>query len=366
MGAYAAGHPAPPVRANTDPPTSKRLNRTQPTNKKVGPSGQEWIEGDPFLDACTCTTNCNCRKGQRVLYRAQAQDGDGHNGFGEIRYILKDDLGRDCGDHSACRNGNQEEKKSGKTKGKLGLKEPSPASKEDIQRMTEGIEALHEKMEGLGLNQPGGFGGPSRMPFGGTGAHPAMMESMDPRVRPGMGGDPYGMSGPGRMPVGMGGPMGGRPDRIARMGMRGPMPGEMGYEDDMPFSESAFGMGDMMDPMEMGGRPGRMMAGRRSMPPEFMPPRRPRGRGGPRGPPGLGMDMEMGGFGRGLPPMGGRGMGGRRARFGGRRRRPEFGDEELDMEMGMRGGLGGRGGGREEYGDMDDDDDEAAWEDENG
>ncbi|KAF2248456.1 hypothetical protein BU26DRAFT_506163 [Trematosphaeria pertusa] len=65
MGAYAAGHPAPPVRANTDPPTSKRLNRTQPTNKKVGPSGQEWIEGDPFLDAWATSTVSGASSGWR-------------------------------------------------------------------------------------------------------------------------------------------------------------------------------------------------------------------------------------------------------------------------------------------------------------
>ncbi|KAF2686381.1 hypothetical protein K458DRAFT_387389, partial [Lentithecium fluviatile CBS 122367] len=169
MGAYAAGTPhSPPhlpARANTEPPTSSRLNRRQGPGKKVGPSGQEWIQGDPFLDACTCTTNCTCRKGQRVLYRSQAQDGDGEgngkNGWGEIRYVLKDDLGRDCGDHEKCRghenfdesdDGKKGRRKGkGKGKGKKGVRERDGESEGFRDELRECLKGIQDDLAGIKL-----------------------------------------------------------------------------------------------------------------------------------------------------------------------------------------------------------------------
>jgi len=381
MGAYAAGAPPPPapVRANIEPPTSSRLNRRQSSSKKAGPSGQEWIEGDPFLDACTCTTNCTCRKGQRVLYRSQAQDGDGHKGWGEIRYVLKDDLGKDCGDHSKCHGHTHEDESDGGKKGKKKGKPRKQDSEKDEfhEEMRERMKALQEDLAGMKLkdrsNRPGI---PPSSPYGPmppNGPPPEMMEGMDPRLAAQYGGGPFGTGGPSRPrppPPGMGGPLGARRDRMPRSGFPDPgMPPGMDLVDEQPCSESGYGLDDMASPMEMGGRlpRQRMGGGRRAMPADLMgafPPRRPRGRG-PRGlPPD--MDLGSGGFGRGPapPPMGRRE---RRQRNGGGRRRArlDFDEDGMSVGMGMRGGLGGRGGPREDYGDVEDDGDEP-WEDLHG
>lgn len=120
MGAYAA--PSPKIsRSHTSTTTAERMHR-----KTAGGSGKEWIKGDDFLDACICTTNCTCREGHRVLYRSRDDggdsDGEGRYRSGEIRYILKKDLGKDCGDHSGCKkdDSEKEEKMSKKEKKKRG------------------------------------------------------------------------------------------------------------------------------------------------------------------------------------------------------------------------------------------------------
>lgn len=106
--AHATSEPPPPaahgVNKTSQPATAGGVRKA---DVPVAPGGGEWIEGDPFLDACICSTDCMCRKGQRVLYRARAgdntADGNGTHS-GEIRYVFKDSVGRDCGDHSGCVN----------------------------------------------------------------------------------------------------------------------------------------------------------------------------------------------------------------------------------------------------------------------
>ncbi|KAF2126023.1 hypothetical protein P153DRAFT_83728 [Dothidotthia symphoricarpi CBS 119687] len=231
MAAYTA--PSKPTRSYTEPPTSTKLNRNQPASKKVGPSGREWLDGDAFLDACVCTTNCTCRKGHRVLYRSKDdawdEDAEGENryGSGEIRYILKEDLGRDCGDHEGCK-----EKKSTKSSDDESARKERKKGKKQVKKEKEKfegfkeelLEALDERFEDMKKSQKpqrgtrfaadlGNFEPPGPSPFGME--EPGM--HMDPRMaqRRGMPADPYGMnmggmSGMGKMAPGMADPMMGR------------------------------------------------------------------------------------------------------------------------------------------------------------
>ncbi|KAL5119317.1 hypothetical protein ACEQ8H_002804 [Pleosporales sp. CAS-2024a] len=99
LGLYTK--PALISRSQTTPTVAEHMH-----GKATGKSG-EWLAGDPFLDACMCTTNCTCRQGHRVMYRSRddggsADGGEGRCVQGEIRYVLKDDVGKDYGDHSGC------------------------------------------------------------------------------------------------------------------------------------------------------------------------------------------------------------------------------------------------------------------------
>ncbi len=164
MGTYTAeGNPRPtrPSRARTEPQTSTRLNRGQHSGGRVGPSGKEWIEGDGFLDACICTTSCKCRKSQRVLYRTRndrrntpgnesddEEDGPEY-GSGEIRYILKDDLGRNCDDHSGCNKRNEDSEKEERAK-KGQKKREEQERKEQFAGLKEDLlEALDERFQNM-------------------------------------------------------------------------------------------------------------------------------------------------------------------------------------------------------------------------
>ena len=148
MGAYTSPS-SPTAAAPRRPSTSARINRAEPRDRHIGPSGNEWLRGDSFLDACRCTTNCTCRKGQRVLYRARrgkygrtdAEDGDAGSETGreegEIRYILKDDLGRDCGDHGACQPKSRGGRNGGDSDDSDEAGKKSQKKKEDKKRKQE-------------------------------------------------------------------------------------------------------------------------------------------------------------------------------------------------------------------------------------
>jgi hypothetical protein len=303
MGAYAKANASPKLsRSHTAPTTADRLHRT---GQRVGPSGKEWIKGDEFLDACICTTGCTCRDGHRVLYRSRDDsygDSDDTNSpryrSGEIRYILKKDLGRDYGDHSGCKK--LESESEGKTSEK-DKKQEEKKRKEQFQSFKEDIlEALDERLDALKkerLSKAGSVSSP-RPPFAGLGPTPFAAMGRDPRAMDPMmtqklgmnggmgmmgmntGGNPYamGMPGMGKLPPGMQDAMG-----------RGPMhPGQMGgmaFEDEMSMADmeamnmgiSYFANGKRMEPRSMS--PGRRKPGPIDV--EFY--RRSLGTGGRRG-----------------------------------------------------------------------------------
>lgn len=261
--------------------TSTRLNRNQPPSHTVGPSGKEWIPGDAFLDACTCTVNCTCREGHRVLYHSKDEvlsDSDENGGSGggggrpryaqgEIRYILKKDLGRDCGDHKGCarrRNssGSSDDEGGGRRdKGRKGKKEKDK-EKEDKQRKAEFntmknqlLSAFDEKFEEIKRaksSKASSIASP-RPPFTGLhhptypGAGMAGMNmdmnpaAIDPMLAQKMGGLGLGMDMPN--PYAM--PASGMPGRQMRSAPgRMEMGGRVGFEDDMPMPmDMPMGMG---------------------------------------------------------------------------------------------------------------------------
>lgn len=64
-----------------------------------------WGDG---IDTCICTTNCKCRKGERAVkwYEGMAKIGGEEvpvRAKLNTRFVLKDDIGKDCGDHSGCK-----------------------------------------------------------------------------------------------------------------------------------------------------------------------------------------------------------------------------------------------------------------------
>jgi hypothetical protein len=340
MGAYAKNDKSSKLtRARTEPSTADRLNRRQSGGKTVGPSGKEWLKGDDFLDACICTTGCTCREGHRVLYRSRDDpygDDDTDNErtryrSGEIRYILKKDLGRDCGDHSACKSAESEKEGNSKKSRKREAKEKKQqyeGLKDDI------LEAIDEKFDALKKEQK--MKAPSvsspRPPFAGLGAglSPYAMggPSMDPliaqKIGMDMGGNPYAMGMPnmGNMPPGMPDPMTGRPMRPGHMPIGG-IPGGMGFEDEMSVVDTE-GMGPlgMGNPYLASGMKGKGMR------PNFMSPRRQK-RGGHPGLGAMNMDMDMDQmslYGRS------RGMG-RRAPQNRRPRHPDLGSDDFDLGL---------------------------------
>ncbi|KAH5211580.1 hypothetical protein HBI62_202650 [Parastagonospora nodorum] len=274
MGAYAAQSPRI-SRSHTSPTTAERIHR-----KTTGDSGKEWIKGDDFLDACICTTGCTCREGHRVLYRSRDDggdsDGEGRYGSGEIRYILKKDLGKDCGDHSGCkRNDSEKEEKISKKE----KKKEEKRRKEELQNLKDDmLEALDERLGAWRKAKSSKAGSVSspRPPFAGLGGPMGM--GMDPNAMmndpvmaqklasmglgplmpmpPNMtvgGGHPYamqaGIPGLSKMQAGM-------MDPQQQMGIRpGQMPMGMSYEDEISIADmEGVGLGNQYLGREARGR----------------------------------------------------------------------------------------------------------------
>jgi hypothetical protein len=267
MGGYTSTEKPRRSSRSYEQQTSTRINRGQRSDRNVGPSGKEWIKGDDFLDACTCTTNCKCRKSQRVLYRsknnrkkgAESDSEETTYDSGEIRYILRDDLGRDCGDHSGCKKSDTESEKTTKRKkGKRKEEKPFEGFKEEL------LDALDERFQNMKkeTQQRDKSGSPSRSPFGrpamGTSPFGLYGANMDPRVAQqmgmGMGGDPYGigMAGMGRMPHGLSDPLGGRSMRPPGRPRGGMAAAGMGFEDEISMADlDGIGPGNPYAPGNM-------------------------------------------------------------------------------------------------------------------
>ncbi|KAI4956544.1 hypothetical protein J4E91_000756 [Alternaria rosae] len=405
MGAYANAEK--PRRPRAEPQTSARLNRGQPFQKIVGPSGKEWIEGDnAWLDACTCTTGCNCRKSHRVLYRSQ-NDPQNHGSdsnedeqdhlrtSGEIRYILKTDLGRDCGDHTACKKSSSESDSSSskdersksrkkKTKRKLDEKEDKKRKDQFDTFKDDILEALQDlrkdSRQQQQRRQRDSFESPVRPPLSGPNMGPGTFMNnggdrgggmdMDPRMAQQMGmmsGDPYGT---GRMPPGMANPTvtGGKRGTM-RHGMSGMRMGTGGgggggaFENDMLSEMEDMGLDMNMGNPYMQSAGGGILGKNGGMRHPFLSHRgaAKAGRQFSNGSMAMGMDMDMdqmaamyakamGGGGRG-----GMMMGGGRNRGGGvRRAHLDSSSDDFDLGLGpsMRSsgmrheqGSGGGGGG---------------------
>jgi hypothetical protein len=227
MGAYAKSAHSPRIkRSHTEPTTADRLNRNAGSGGKVGPTGKEWIPGDAFLDACTCTANCTCRQGHRVLYRSKDEspyggsDTDAQYRQGEIRYIMKKDLGRDCGDHSGCKSKKADSDDEGKMSKKEQKKEEKKR-KEQFEGFKEDmLEALDVRFEALKKERSKAgsvrssprqtFAGFGEQPFGMGAQMPGAMGQMPPAMNPlmtqqlGGGGMAMGGGVPPGMPMNMG------------------------------------------------------------------------------------------------------------------------------------------------------------------
>ncbi|KAF2844845.1 hypothetical protein T440DRAFT_559350 [Plenodomus tracheiphilus IPT5] len=312
MGAYtpSPSKPPKPSRAHTTPRFASHVNRG--SSRKVGPSGREWTDGNAFLDGCTCTTNCKCRKSHRVIYYKERygtgegggdgdeSDGDSDAGreVGEIRYILRDELGKDCGDHGGCGKGDgsgseegKGDKKRSRKKKKEEQRKKDREEKDHYKRLKEEIlEALDHGFKGIGKEgmqqqqqQQGNMGGVAQLPFG---APPGMASTpfgrdemaMDPRMAQHiamMRGDPQqgvGLPGmTGQMAPDMSHHLTGHPDNPWRMGT-GRVEGGRPFPDDMSIAD--------MERMEtMGMRhpnfaQGMMSNGNTRIPPNFLSPRR--------------------------------------------------------------------------------------------
>jgi hypothetical protein len=254
MGAFAK---SPKIsRSHTSPMTADKIHRTIARE-----SGKEWLKGDDFLDACMCTTNCTCREGHRVIYRSRddggESDGDARYGSGEIRYILKKDLGKDCGDHSGCKkdDSEKEEKQSRKEK-KKEEKRRKEELKEFKDNMLEALDVKFDELKKAKSSKTGSVSSP-RPPFAGLGGPfglgPLGMGAGDPNA---MMNDPVmaqKMAELGMGPVvGMGPPMAMPPN----MPMGGVNPYAMGA------------MGGMQTGLPAG------MPGMSKMPPGMIDPRR--------------------------------------------------------------------------------------------
>lgn len=187
--------------------SSKPLGRSKTSpavfTKDADKSG--WGDG---IDTCICTTNCKCRKGERAVkwYEGMADIGGREipvRAKLNTRFVLKDDIGKDCGDHSGCkkktssdsssssRSSDTETSRSKRNK-KSKKRAKKPGKAEDLGE----LQAELERMKQAAAMKQGGPYGPS--PFTGysvdalEGCGPEMMSRMNIR-------DPYGMGRMGGM-----------------------------------------------------------------------------------------------------------------------------------------------------------------------
>jgi hypothetical protein len=167
-----------------------------------------WGDG---IDKCICTTNCKCRKGERAIkwYEGMAKIG------GEdvpvraklnTRYVLKDDIGKDCGDHSGCKKKSSSNPSSSSSSSDTETSKSKKDKRKHKRRMKKAgrddalddLQVELEKMkQAAAMKQGGPYGAP---PF--TGYGPGNPERYDPKTMKQMMemSDPYGIGRVGSIP----------------------------------------------------------------------------------------------------------------------------------------------------------------------
>lgn len=190
-----AGGPSDPVDR------SKKLHAI--FTKDVNNNKDGWGDG---IDACICTTNCKCRKGERAV---KWYGGMADIGCKEVpvraklstRNVLKDDIEKDCGDHSGCKgktgSNSSSRYSSSDTETPKSKKDRKSKKKPGKMENIVDLRAELERMKQVAAMKEGDPYGPS--PFAGYG--PGRLDGYDPETmcRTMEMHDPYGMGRVGGM-----------------------------------------------------------------------------------------------------------------------------------------------------------------------
>ncbi|KAF3051146.1 hypothetical protein E8E11_009756 [Didymella keratinophila] len=167
-----------------------------------------WGDG---MDTCICTTNCKCRKGERAVkwYEGMADIGGKEvpvRAKLNTRIVLKDDIGKDCGDHSGCKKKTDLDSSSSssssdtETSTSKRKKKSKKVAKPEKAGKLDDLQAELEKLtQAEAMKQGGSYGPYGPSPFTGYGSGPfeghgpeTMSRMMEMR-------DPYRMGRMGRM-----------------------------------------------------------------------------------------------------------------------------------------------------------------------
>lgn len=205
--------------------------RAAPVPKQA--ASDAWSPVDSaFLNECSCAAECKCRMGARVMWRQEGRT-QGVPGvqqsLGEIRYVLRDEVGRGCSGESEGKKGKKSKTgkgmkgKKGKEK-RLGVEddEDEEEGEGEVDKMRAEMRSLRDDIRKMRL---GSAGVSARIP--GRGAWTMMNRAgqMDPRM--GHYGVTYGADFPSRT----------RPGRRPRMSMPNP-------EDGFPYDDEPENMFD--------------------------------------------------------------------------------------------------------------------------
>lgn len=237
-----AGGPSKPLsRSKTSPAIFTKYERKD-----------NWGDG---IDTCICMTNCKCRKGERAVkwYEGMAKIGDEEVPLRaklNTRFVLQDDIRKDCGDHSGCKKKTSSESSSSSNssdtetpKPKKNKKSKRKGKKAVKAEALDELQAELERMKQAATQKQGCPHGPSTF----IGYGPGTLEGYDPEMINRMieMRDPYGMGRVGGMdlPVKMQGtydPMTTRNSRLPRMP---PKPGMRMRSQNDGFIEDSEDMG---------------------------------------------------------------------------------------------------------------------------
>ena len=189
-------------KSRTKPTRSKTSPTTFVNGKHVHVSSDGWGDG---INTCICTTNCKCRKGERATgwYEGIVENTEGEEvpvrGKLNTRWVLADDLGKDCGHHttrrkSASSSGSDTETSRSMQGNKHKNKNKKNAKKDRVERL-EDLESKIDKMEEEAALRRGSS------PFAGQGydLDPNMLEHIEGLRTMKMTDDTHGMDRVGGM-----------------------------------------------------------------------------------------------------------------------------------------------------------------------